>query len=156
MVIETKDLGFVEIDERDIIRFPHGIYGFEKASRYILLKKNKDSANPFMWLQCVDSKNPCFVVIDPGRLFHNYEPEIAPDAVQAIGLRSPGDLRLLVIAAVPHDIEKVNVNLRCPIVINAVDNIALQVILEDDKYLMKYYLMNKGRDSDARADAPGR
>ena len=35
MVIETREFGFIEIDEKDIIHFPYGIYGFEDIKDYM-------------------------------------------------------------------------------------------------------------------------
>lgn len=140
MVIETKELGFVEIDDSEIIRFPHAIYGFHHALRFALLKKKKDDANPFMWLQCVDQKEPCFIVVDPHALFNDYCPELPPEEIETIELKNPEDLRLLLIATVHQSIRDMYVNLRCPIMINARKNIAMQVILENDKFPMKYKL----------------
>lgn len=143
MIIETKELGFVEIAEEEIIRFPRAIYGFSQADRFALLKKKKDDANPFMWLQCVDAKEPCFIVADPHALFNDYAPAIPPEELALVGLRDAGDLRLLLIATVPGNVREITVNLRCPVIINARGNLAAQVILENDGLPMKYLLFAK-------------
>ena len=143
MIIETKDLGFVEIGEKDLIHFSHAIYGFEGATRFALLHDKTKPNNPFMWLQCADHKEPSFAVIDPHAFFADYAPVLTDEDKQAIGLASESYLRFLVIAAVPKNVRDINLNLKCPIVINSQSNIAMQVILENSDYPMRYYLFNR-------------
>ena len=143
MVIETKELGLVEIKEQEIINFSHAIYGFEGATRFSLLSDKTKPNNPFMWLQCVDKKDPCFAVIDPYSLFTDYDPILSEEDKQAIDLSSEQYLRYLVIATVPKNIRDLSLNLKCPIAINSEKNIAMQVILENSNYSMRYTIFNR-------------
>jgi flagellar assembly factor FliW len=138
MVIETKDLGNVEIKEKDIIHFPQGLYGFENARNFVLLLGNGGD-NPFLWLQCTDNREPRFVVIDPFLVLKDYNVSAASVA-PLISLKDEKNMRLLVIATVTAGAKEVYVNLKCPIVLNAQDNIAMQIILDNDDYPIKYYL----------------
>ena len=61
MKINTRDFGETEIDESTIISIPRGIIGFEETTRYTLLSPLGEDTFP-MWLQAVDSVEPCFVV----------------------------------------------------------------------------------------------
>lgn len=142
MIIETKDLGFVEIDKKNVITFPHGIYGFENAVRFAILKDN-DNENPFMWLQCVDNKQTCFIVVEPSSFSDNYNPQISKQFKDAIKLISDDVQRLICICTIPTDFKKSTINLKCPVIINSIDNIAMQVILEDERYSMTYPLFNE-------------
>jgi flagellar assembly factor FliW len=142
VIIETKDLGFVEIDEQNIISFPHGIYGFEDAVRFVILKDN-NSENPFMWMQCVDNKYICFIVVEPSSFISGYSPQISRQFKDAIKLIPEDALRLAGICTIPKDFRKSTLNLRCPVIINSIDNIAMQVILEDERYSMTYPLFNE-------------
>lgn len=142
MIIETKDLGFAQIDEKNIISFPHGIYGFEDAVRFVILKDNS-SENPFMWMQCVDNKNLCFIVVEPFSFINGYDPQISLQSIDSIKLDSEDALRLACICTIPKDFKKSTLNLRCPVIINSIDNIAMQVILEDDRYSMTYPLFKE-------------
>lgn len=143
MVIETKELGFVDIKEQEIINFSHAIYGFEGAVRFSLLSDQTKPNNPFMWLQCVDKKEPCFAVIDPHALFADYHPILTDEDKQAIALSSEEYLRYLVIATVPKNIRDLSLNLKCPIAINSEKNIAMQIILENSDYSMRYTIFNR-------------
>jgi flagellar assembly factor FliW len=143
MIIETKDLGYVEIDEREIITLSHAIYGFEGVIRFVLLGDGSKPGNPFMWFQCVDKKEPAFAVIDPHAFFADYRPILTEEDRQSIGLESEEYLRCLVMATVPHNIKETSLNLKCPIVINSQKNIAMQVILENSDYPIRYSVFNR-------------
>lgn len=142
MVIQTKYLGHVEIDEKNIISFPNGIYGFEKAFHFAILHDN-NKENPFMWMQCTDSREPCFIVTEPGSYFSDYCPKITSRMKESIGLKVEEALRVLLIATVPKNRRKITLNLKCPVLINSKENIARQIILEDEDYSMRYPLFNE-------------
>jgi flagellar assembly factor FliW len=143
MVVSTKDFGNVEVAEKDIIFFPHGLYGFKEFKRFALLsEKGKDSF--FLWLQCVDSPEPRFVVTDPLRIVKDYH--VSPDAVRAvIPLEEEKNMRLLAITTVTTGTKEVYANLKCPVVINARENIAAQIILEKEDYPIRYYIIKRGK-----------
>lgn len=139
MVIETRHFGFVEIAPRDVIRFDRGLYGFEGVHRFALLHDRREDS-PFFWLQNADAREPCFAVMDPVALLGAYAPGLPPDVLTALDIDTDDALRMLAIATVPHDYRLASLNLRCPIVLNARENRAQQVILEDDAYPMRYPL----------------
>jgi len=50
MKVETKAYGTLEVDDKQKVSFPQGLFGFEEYIDYVLL----DSENPpFIWLQSV-------------------------------------------------------------------------------------------------------
>lgn len=143
MIIETRELGFVEIGEDSILTFPNAIYGFSHANRYVLLSDNSNADNPFMWLQCVDDKNVCFIVTEPSNFFDDYSPRIPDEACGQLKLDTDEDLRLFVIVTVPKTVQDMYANLRCPIALNAANKTAMQVILEDERFPMRKYLLER-------------
>lgn len=145
MVIDTKFLGRVEVEEENILRFPKGLYGFEEIRKFALLRRNGDDDNPFFWMQCAEKKEPCFVVTDPGAIFSDYHPSLTPAMAEAIRLKSPDVLRMLAIAHVDRAGGRVFLNLKCPVLINSVNNVAAQVILENDPYPIDYVISGAGR-----------
>lgn len=138
LLIKTKGLGGVEVDSKDIISFPEGLYGFENTRNFALLSGNEEG-NPFMWLQCADSCEPRFVVIDPFKIFSNYNvpAKIIPSILK---LDDSASLRVLAITTITKGAKSIYVNLKCPIVINARENIAAQIILDNDDYPIRYYM----------------
>lgn len=135
MNIETRDFGEVEIDESTIISIPSGILGFEEVKRYTLLSPLGEDTFP-MWLQAVDSAEPCFVVYDPMLIYPDYRFEITDDEQAELKIDENTPYRCIAVAIVPDNYKETTINLRCPIVINTRDNIAAQIMLED--YDFKY------------------
>lgn len=142
MIIESKHFGYIEIPEEEIIRFPYGLYGFEDIKEYVLLGKVGDD-NPFMWLHAVHNPDVCFVVIDPLVFRKDYSPSINEEVLHKLEVEEPSDIRFLSIVVIPQDISKMTANLQGPIVINAKKNIAMQVILDDDKYTTRHYILEE-------------
>ncbi|HWD24781.1 MAG TPA: flagellar assembly protein FliW [Acidimicrobiales bacterium] len=70
-----------------------------------------------------------FVVIEPGRVFDDYEVEIPEDDVEALGLESVQDAQIFV-TVTPS--ARPTVNLQAPFVINRGTGRAAQVILDDE------------------------
>ncbi len=140
MIVHTKEHGDIEVDEKDVIRFPQGLYGFEGARNFVLLPGGADS--PFFWLQCADSPDPRFVVTDPHLIAEGYRVPAA-EVAALISLQEESSLRLLAITTVTAGAREIYVNLKCPIVINGKDNIAAQAILEEN-YPLRFYLHKEG------------
>ena len=130
MKIITRDFGEQEVDESKIITFPQGIIGFEDAKKYALLSPLGDGVFP-MWLQSVDSKEPCFVVYDPMEIYGDYRFEISDEEQALLGIDENASYRCLAVAIVPDDYKKTTINLRCPIVVNTKSRVAAQVILTE-------------------------
>lgn len=149
MIIETKFLGHVEVGEKELLRFPRGLYGFEEAKTFALLRRSGDEDNPFFWMQCAEKKEPCFVVADPKTLFSDYNPLIAAAMAESIGLKSEDALRFLAIVHVDRNGGRIVLNLKCPVIINAAVNIAAQVILEESPYPIDYTISGAGRGTGA-------
>ncbi|NLO82478.1 MAG: flagellar assembly protein FliW, partial [Clostridiales bacterium] len=142
MIINSKHFGHIEIPEEDIIRFPYGLYGFENVKEYVLLGKVEDE-NPFMWLHAVHEPDVCFVVIDPYVFKKDYSPSINDKILHKLEVEDPADIRYLSIVVIPQDVSKMTANLQGPIVINAKKNIAMQVILDDEEYGTRHYILEE-------------
>ncbi len=140
MKIKTRDFGEIEIDESTIINVPEGIFGFESVKRYTLIYPLGENTFP-MWLQSVESVEPCFVVYNPTQIYSDYRFEISDDEQELLKLDESTPYTCLAVAIVPDDYKQTTINLRCPIVLNLKDNIAAQVMLED--YDFKYPVYSK-------------
>ncbi|MCH5195310.1 MAG: flagellar assembly protein FliW [Oscillospiraceae bacterium] len=138
MKIETRDFGEVEIDESKIYTIPNGIIGFEDTKRYTLLSPLGEDTFP-MWLQAVDSKTPCFVVYDPMLIYSDYSFAISDEEQELLKITADSPYRCLAVAIVPDDYRKTTINLRCPIVVNTNDNIAMQIMLDEYDFKCPVY-----------------
>ena len=67
-----------------------------------------------------------------------YNPEVDDELLSHLGELNQEELLVLVTVTVPRDITKMTVNLKGPIVINAAERKATQVIVEGDQYQVKF------------------
>jgi flagellar assembly factor FliW len=140
MELNTKHFGFIEIDEKNIIDFPEGIPGFENVKKFVLLS-NEDS--PFQWLQGVDNPHLAFVVIDPRLCKEDYVVDVEDAEVEILDIRDSSKVLVYSIVVVPEDISKMTANLKAPVLINTENNKGKQVILNNEDYPIKYYILQQ-------------
>lgn len=108
-----------------VIQMPAGLLGFEHVKNYVLLGSREEA--PFMWLQMADDPSLSFLVIEPGYVIENYQPEISEAEVEVIGLKSADDAWVLNIVTV-HPDGQATVNLKGPLLINRRTLAARQVV----------------------------
>lgn len=76
--------------------------------------------------------------MDPLRVCPDYNPEVDDEILQNLGELNPDEMLVLVTMTVPKDVKLMSVNLKGPIVINAAQKTAIQVIVEGDEYPVKF------------------
>jgi len=141
MKITTRVFGEIEIDDSKIISFPSGIIGFPDMTDFALVydeDKGKDS--PIRWLQSLQESEFAMPVMDPLLVAQDYNPEVEDDHLIPLGEMSADDTLVLVTITVPKELEKMSINLQAPIIINANSKKATQIIVNTEKYPVKYYI----------------
>lgn len=133
MVIDTKFFGKISCEEQEFIHFKEGLFGFEDKKDYVPLPFEEDS-DAVICLQSVDRPETAFVVMNPFLLDETYHPMIQEVDKKAIGSPKEEDISYYVICVVRETVAESTVNLKCPVVVNAVTREAKQVILEGTKY----------------------
>lgn len=136
MEIMTRDFGKIEINKSDIISFAAGLPGFENLEGFILLPLAEES--PFIIMQAVEDPDVAFVTVEPGNLIQNYEFEISDKVENNLEIESISNLLILNIITLKDQIEKSTANLSAPIVINLEEKLGQQVILDDQRYQVRY------------------
>ncbi len=142
MIIETRDFGTVEIEDEKVIHFTQGIPGFDEYKDYVILYDHDgEKQELFSWLQCATEPSLAFPVVDPFQLMDTYNPMIEDDLLEPLGDFTDEDLMVLLLATVPADVKKTSVNMKAPILINARNYQAMQVIVENEDYQIKHMLI---------------
>ncbi|MEG0271889.1 MAG: flagellar assembly protein FliW [Hydrogenoanaerobacterium sp.] len=140
MKIETRNFGALEIDEKEIITFCTGIYGFEEYKEYVLLYDD-DIGLPFMWLQSVKAKDVCFILTDAETVgITDYAPHLSAETRIELKLYGDDEPVFRLITVVPEHFIDATVNLKSPVVLNPKNKLASQVIL-DENYPIKARLV---------------
>ena len=138
MVVKTKLFGEIDVAEDKIIRFPNGIIGFPGLQKFLLIYDSEKEDGNISWLQSLDELAFAMPVVDPLLLIPDYDPHVEDELLTVIGDIKQEDMLVLVTLTVPTDITKMTANLKGPIVINAGNQTACQLIIEDDDYAVRH------------------
>lgn len=131
MVIETRVFGKIEIDDEKIITFGGGIVGFPELKRFTLLY-DMDRAGGIKWLQSLDEPAFAMPVMDPLYVKESYNPVVEDELLKPLGELNPDEILVLVTVTVPKDLHNMSVNLQAPIVVNAENKAACQIIVDNE------------------------
>jgi flagellar assembly factor FliW len=137
MEIVTSRFGTLNVDDERVITFNKGLLGFPDYTRYALIQTGEE--NYFFWLQAVDEPNLAFVVTDPSIFFKDYEVPIKDETQAEIDLADLAHAQVFVICNKVDD--WLTGNLLGPIVVNAANRLAHQVVLTDKKWTTRQPLM---------------
>ena len=87
----------------------------------------------------MDEPDTAFPVMDPTLIKEDYNPTINDEILKPLGDLTDDNIFVLSTVTVPKQIEKMSINLKAPIVINAETRKGAQIIVEDDlpvKYMI--------------------
>ena len=157
--IESSRFGTLLVDEGRVITFPNGLLGFPDHRRFALIQTGEE--NYFFWLQSVDEPNLAFVVTDPAIFFKGYEVPLRDETRQDLRLDdAPGgepsgpqgpdghnpEAFLQVFVICNKVGEWLTGNLLGPLVVNAQNRLAQQVVLTEKKWTTRQPLMRLEAD----------
>lgn len=136
--IVTADYGEIKIQRENILRFAKGLFAFEHEREFVII--NYEFAAPDSPIKCLQSLSGAvsFTIMDPFCFLSDYNPILPEQGKKDLQSTDEADLRYFVIALVERPIQNTVVNLLCPIVINIKNRLAVQVILENTQYPIKY------------------
>ena len=138
MKVATKAYGLIDVDERQKIIFPQGLFGFEELRDYLLLDAERQ---PFYWLQSMDEEDVAFVLVNPFLFRPDYEVNINNEELDGIGIHAPEKALIFSIVTIPHDGGPMTANLQGPLIINRDTRMGKQAVLTDDRWKTKHDIM---------------
>lgn len=139
MEVKTRLFDSINIEEDKIIRFVNGLVGFPELKDFALVHDgDSESGKGIQWLQSMQDGNFAIPVVNPLQILDNYDPVVEDELLTPLGELAVEDMLVLVTITVPEDITKMTVNLKGPIVINAKNCMACQVIAENEGLEVKF------------------
>ncbi len=147
MRIATTRFGEIDIRESDLIAMKGSILGFGHLKRFALIVHDQET--PLWWLQSADDPAVAFVVINPFIVMPDYKPTLHQEDRDFLEIRKDEDLVLLAIVTVRSQPFRVTVNIRAPILVNAGNRMATQIVLEDPEYPIQYDVLDHKTRFDA-------
>ena len=141
MDIQSTRFGTLVVDDERVINFPHGLLGFPEHQRFALIQTGEE--NYFFWLQSVDEPNLAFVVADPSIFFKGYEVPLRDETRQDLQLGDEeGAERVLQVFVICNKVgDWLTGNLLGPLVVNAGNRLAQQVVLTEKKWTTRQPLI---------------
>lgn len=140
MEVDTKAYGRIEVDERQRLTFPRGLYGFEQYVDWVLLDARQ---RPFYWLQSTSDERVAFILINPYLFRHDYVLNIPDEDLDEIGNPDEGDVLVFAIVTIPEDQAEITANLQGPLVVNRKARIGKQSISLDPRWETKHPIVRE-------------
>jgi flagellar assembly factor FliW len=142
MEIETTRFGTIDVDDTRIINVPKGLLGFPHHTRFALIQTGQE--NYFFWLQSMDEPGLAFVVTDPGIFFKDYDVPVREETATDLQITDPQAVQLFVIC---NKVDNwLTGNLLGPIVVNAANRLAEQVVLTEKRWTTRQPLLKLQSD----------
>ncbi|MCL2801435.1 MAG: flagellar assembly protein FliW [Treponema sp.] len=138
MKVDTRAFGLIEVDDKQKVIIPQGLFGFEEYTEYVLFDAEHE---PFYWLQSTKEKEIAFILINPFLFRKDYEANITNEELSEIGIKKPDDVIIFSIVTIPADGESMTANLQGPVIINKETMTAMQAILSDPKWKTRHDIM---------------
>lgn len=135
MILETDSYGEIEYEEKDLITFPDGIFGFPDLKRYLLLSLSEGDDSILLMLS-TDQPEIVFAIINPLLICQDYSPTLTAAELSFLNVQNDGDLSYYAICTIrsKENYLQNTVNLKCPLVIDPASRRGMQVILSNPSY----------------------
>ncbi|PIP72070.1 MAG: flagellar assembly protein FliW [Nitrospinae bacterium CG22_combo_CG10-13_8_21_14_all_47_10] len=141
MKLETTRFGTLEVEEKQVIQFPDGLYGFEKETRFTFLPFNPNVESPMEWMQSALSPHLAFVITDPYLYVPDYKLKLLEEDRKKVGLGQGDTFITRSIVTIPENYTEMTTNLVAPLVINLNNGVAKQFVLTSMEYDTRHYLL---------------
>ncbi|MGO0063602.1 flagellar assembly protein FliW [Brevibacillus fluminis] len=125
MRIQTPLFGEIEIEEKQIVTFSHGIPGFEEETEYVFLPLDDSQ---FVIMQSVRSAL-YFIVVNPFPIYVDYHFEIPRAELTQLQLESEKDVVVYNIVVLRDELEESTVNMQAPLIVNIRSMKGKQIVL---------------------------
>lgn len=143
MKVQSKAYGLIEVDERQRVTFPNGLFGFETVNEYVLIDAERQ---PFYWLQSLEAEHIAFITINPFLFRPDYELDIDDSELKEIGITKAADALVFSIVTIPPE-GPMTANLQGPLIINRETRIGKQGILADPRWKTKHDILEELKQS---------
>lgn len=139
MEINAKYFGQVSYEKNEAIHIINGLIGFESYTEYLPIPFHEDN-DSLISLQSLEDETLSFILMNPFGILSDYAPSLPEYELKDLGAESVEDLSYYVICVIRDSVAESTVNLRAPLVVNARNRQARQVILEQTEYTFRHVL----------------
>lgn len=143
-LLQTPRFGAIEYTADDVVMLADGMIGFPGLVQYLVIQHKENS--PFRWLQSIDQPELAFLIAEPLAFAPDYQPEVRPESVADLDIDENSPTLVYTVVTIPKGRpDAMTLNLAGPIVINAQNRKAKQLVLEDSRWPLKYPVVRTAR-----------
>lgn len=146
MEIGTKYFGKIDIEQSEVIKFPHGLPGFEGYKKFVLLPVGENGM--YFALQSVKETAVALIVTNPYLFCKDYAFDFDEEELDIV---NPEDVSVYNVVTLRDPFEESTINLQAPIVMNTKSRLAKQVILNQTPYQTRHPLLQLSKGGEAYA-----
>lgn len=134
-MIDTKYLGKIDIEKKQVIRFSSGLPGFIEEEEFVILDI---PGNPlFQILQSTLTPTLAFIVTNPYDFYVDYTFKLDEQILKTLKIQHEQEVVVLSIVTLKSPFNTSTLNLKAPIIINSTGKQGKQYILNKDNYSTK-------------------
>lgn len=143
MIVKTGRFGQLTVGDDEIITIPQGMYGFPEYTKYCLVDPSDDTL--ILWLQSLDHPEIAFPLLEPKIFRPDYAARLSAAELRELKLENVNQSAVYAILTIPQDVSQMTANLKAPLVINLKEQIARQVVLQENEYSIKHLMFKELR-----------
>lgn len=141
IAVKTLFKGEVLVPEEELVTFAAPLLGFEHLRRFHLYQTD---AGPLYWMQAVEDEKVSFCLLAPFQAGLDPDFEITGEDVADIGAQGADDIQVFTMVVLDQDPKQTRTNLRAPILIGSRSRAAKQVVFQDARLPLRFYLRDLG------------
>lgn len=135
MIVKTGRFGQLTVGDDEIIEIPLGVLGFPEYRKYCLVDPGDDTL--ILWLQSLENPDIAFPVLEPKIFKPDYAARLSASELRELKLENINQSAVFNILTIPEDVMAMTANMKAPLVINLKQQIAKQVVLQENEYSIK-------------------
>jgi flagellar assembly factor FliW len=137
LTVQTLLKGPVEVAEDQLTTFVTPLLGFPQLKRWLFYQTQ---SGPSYWIQSVEDPKVGFCVLAPFQAGLDPDIELSGEDVADIGAKDSSDIDVYTMVVLDADPAQRRTNLRAPILVCRTTRMAKQVVLQDTRLPIKFFL----------------
>lgn len=143
VIVKTGRFGQLNVSQEELIRIPQGLLGFPEYTEFCLVDPGDDTL--ILWLQSLENPDIAFAVLEPKIFRTDYAARLSAAELRELKLENINQSAVFSILTIPEDATQMTANLKAPVVINLKEQIAKQVVLQENEYSIKHLMFKELR-----------
>ncbi len=139
MEINANYFGQISYEKQESIHIINGLIGFESYTEYLPIPFHEDN-DSLISLQSLEDETLSFILMNPFGIYPDYAPSLSKQDMEELKAESPEDISFYVISVIRDSVADSTVNLKAPLIVNALNRQAKQVILDQSDYTFRHAL----------------